>query len=383
MFEPDFLNQNHNCMPQFISQVRAAEGFFGGQAAAALARGIPIQWCFCTPYLLLWTLNAPAVTNFRVSYDFFYGGSWDIGVSSLIVFAMGKAPSKDTFWTSDNGAQATTRGGCNRNGCPPDHSSPAAELHTALALLSTGPVGFSDAPNETDATLILRTCDAGGNLLQPSRPITAGDSTHAPAGAPAGYALATHTAVAGRVAAWIVVGHQLTAPYGLKPLDLWPRPAAGALVGVAAARALRSCGGGTGAACGVQKAAVAADGATPLFTLPAVPQGVDPFTPDIRVVAPLCAPAGDASGAGLAFFGEPQKIAAVSTRRFPALACSDAGALSFTAAGEEGEEITVAWAAWGAAGDAAVTIAPLSFAGRRSVTCTVSPSSPSAPVCAP
>jgi hypothetical protein len=43
------------------------------------------------------------------------------------------------------------------------------------------------------------------------------------------------------VAAWIVVGHQLTAPYGLKPLDLWPRPAAGALVGVAAARALRSC----------------------------------------------------------------------------------------------------------------------------------------------
>jgi hypothetical protein len=69
MFEPDFLNQNHNCMPQFISQVGAAEGFFGGQAAAALARGIPIQWCFCTPYLLLWTLNAPAVTNFRVSYE--------------------------------------------------------------------------------------------------------------------------------------------------------------------------------------------------------------------------------------------------------------------------------------------------------------------------
>jgi hypothetical protein len=49
--------------------VGAAEGFFGGQAAAALARGIPIQWCFCTPYLLLWTLNAPAVTNFRVWYE--------------------------------------------------------------------------------------------------------------------------------------------------------------------------------------------------------------------------------------------------------------------------------------------------------------------------
>lgn len=68
MFEPDFLNQNHNCQPRFISEVGAAEGFFDGQASAALARGIPIQWCFCTPYLLMWTLNAPSVTNFRVSY---------------------------------------------------------------------------------------------------------------------------------------------------------------------------------------------------------------------------------------------------------------------------------------------------------------------------
>ena len=68
MFEPDFLNQNHNCQPRFISEVGAAEAFFGGQAAAALARGIPIQWCFCTPYLLMWTLNSPAITNFRVSY---------------------------------------------------------------------------------------------------------------------------------------------------------------------------------------------------------------------------------------------------------------------------------------------------------------------------
>jgi len=293
---------------------------------------------------------------------------------------MGKAPSKDTFWTSDNGAQATTRGGCAKTGCPPDHSTPAAELHTALALLSTGPVGFSDAPNETDATLILRTCDAGGNLLQPSRPITAVDSTHAPAGAPQGYALATHTAVAGRVAAWTVVGHQLAAPYGLKPLDLWPHPAAGGAVGVAEVRALRACGaGGAGAACGVQRATVAADGVTPLFTLPAVPNGVDPFTPDVRVVAPLCASGG---GAGVAFFGEHEKIATVSTRRFPALACSDAGDVTFTAAGVEGEETAVAWAAWGATGDATVATASISFAGRRSVACAITASNPAQLSCA-
>jgi len=97
MYEPDFLNANHVCVPRFIEEVGAAEMVFGAQASVALAKGIPIQWCFCTPMLLMWTLNAPAITNFRVSYDFFYGGSWDIGRSSLIVWAMGKAPSKDTF----------------------------------------------------------------------------------------------------------------------------------------------------------------------------------------------------------------------------------------------------------------------------------------------
>jgi hypothetical protein len=80
-FEPDFLNQNHNCVPRFISEVGAAAAFFEGQTSVALDRGIPIQWCFATPHVLLWTLTAPAVTNFRVSTDYYYGNSWDIGAS--------------------------------------------------------------------------------------------------------------------------------------------------------------------------------------------------------------------------------------------------------------------------------------------------------------
>ena len=238
-FEPDFLNANHMCVPAFIEHVGAADAFFDGQASAALARGIPIQWCFCTPYLLMWTLGAPAVTNFRVSYDFYYGSSWDVGRSSLLVAAMGGAPSKDTFWTSDNGAQATTRGGCDKTGCPPDHTSVAAVLHTMLTVLSTGPVGFSDAPGETDAALILRSCDANGTLLQPSRPITAVDSTWAAAGAPdGGFVLGTHTALAGAgVAAHIFVSHQLKTPFALRAADAWPRlDAAAALVSAARAR---------------------------------------------------------------------------------------------------------------------------------------------------
>ena len=41
----------------------------------------------------------PAVTNFRVSDDFCYGTSWNVGVSSLLPAALGKTPSKDTLWS--------------------------------------------------------------------------------------------------------------------------------------------------------------------------------------------------------------------------------------------------------------------------------------------
>jgi hypothetical protein len=60
-------------------------------------------------------------------------------VSSLIVWAAGSAPSKDTLWTTDNGKFAVP--GCRWS---PDHETPAAELHVVIALMTTGPVGISD-----------------------------------------------------------------------------------------------------------------------------------------------------------------------------------------------------------------------------------------------
>ena len=61
--------------------------------------------------------------------DFCYGHSWDVGVSSLIVWAAGAFPSKDTLWTSNNGKFAVP--GCQWS---PDHEAPAAALHVAGAL---------------------------------------------------------------------------------------------------------------------------------------------------------------------------------------------------------------------------------------------------------
>ena len=113
----------------------------------------------------------PAVTNFRVSFDFCYGNSWNIGTSSLLVWALGAAPSKDTLWTTTNNRTAVP--GCDWT---PDHEAPAVETHVVLALLTTGPVGISDGLGFTDAPLIQRTISADGTLLQPCRAATLVDS---------------------------------------------------------------------------------------------------------------------------------------------------------------------------------------------------------------
>ena len=45
--------------------------------------------------------------------------------------------------------------------------------HVLLALLSTGPVGISDAVGATNATLVRRMIRSDGTLLKPARPIVA------------------------------------------------------------------------------------------------------------------------------------------------------------------------------------------------------------------
>jgi len=89
-------------MPEFIESIQAAEQWQSGMNQAALDLNLALQWCMTTPTDVLASLDYNAVTNFRVSADFCYGTSYLIGVSSLLPWALGTAPSKDTFWTTDN-----------------------------------------------------------------------------------------------------------------------------------------------------------------------------------------------------------------------------------------------------------------------------------------
>lgn len=101
----------------------------------------------------------------------------DIGWSSMLVWALGAAPSKDTFWTKNQSSIAKVHapecGGM--SGCPPDHSDAGCELHSMLAALSTGPVQPSDSIGNTNKTLLVRCMRKDGLLLQPSKPLTALD----------------------------------------------------------------------------------------------------------------------------------------------------------------------------------------------------------------
>ena len=56
-----------------------------------------------------------------------------------------------------------------------------SEMQAAIAALSRGPVQVSDGVGFSDRDVILRTCDAAGRLLQPSRPATALDAAFAAA----------------------------------------------------------------------------------------------------------------------------------------------------------------------------------------------------------
>ncbi len=204
-----------------------------------------------------------------------------------------------------------------------------------LTVLSTGPVGFSDAPGETDAVLIGRTCDKAGNLLQPSKPLTACDSTHdEPGAAPAGFALSTYTAIGGAPWLHLLLTHQLEKPFAVRALDLYPALAPGATDAVGTWDSLRA-GAGAGA-CGVTTLVAPADPHATLLTLPPVAKGADPFYPTLTLFAPLCA-------SGVALFGEVDKITTISIQRFRGAAQCTPDGLAFNVQGVAGETIRLAW----------------------------------------
>jgi len=321
-FEADFMNQNLNCVPDFLHTIGRSELYLDGMVEAASQRNISIQWCYASPNAVLQALKYPPVTSFRASFDFAYGGSWDIGVSSLLLWAMRTAPSKDTFWTSDNGDQATALGACDKvHGCPEDHGDVGCELHTALAVFSTGPVGFGDAINETNAKRIMKTCRLDGTLLQPNKPATAMDGFLLREKNPH-IVLQTFSMVS-KMTFYFVLGHHLhESSTKIHLANLWPR-------------AQYQCSFVVSSADG-QLTIVSSDSSIELSGLQTK------FNMKLLLVSPIC------DNSQISFLGEQDKFVSVSRNRFDLISCETTDSMAIIVKGTPSEEVHLSFAITGA-----------------------------------
>ena len=269
----------------------------------------------------------------RVSTDFCYGNSWRIGLSSLLTWAVGIAPSKDTLWTSVNGRFEVP-------GCPwkPDHENPAVEMHVLLALLSTGPVGISDAIGQTNATLVRRMTMSDGTLLQPARPIVSVDATLSNNEAPPGQVLATHAPSESDARVHLFVSFLLQDRWRVPASQLFPVPEQ--LPQLYAIRAFDEygrlpCATGDKALNGCIDGLVTITSPDDtLFVAPAadksnVTGGTD-YRPTLTAVWPVC------QSSGWVLLGELDKYVPLATKRFPQTQCS-ANGVSATVCGAAGE----------------------------------------------
>jgi hypothetical protein len=150
------------------SNVTAGSSWLGAMAEAAASLGVTIQYCMPLPRHMLESTKHQPVTNARASGDYHPGAeNWDISVSSLLYWAIGVAPSKDDWWTTE------IQPGSPYGDKP---TEPNWQMQAIVIGLSTGPNGPSDGLGFTNASLVLSTVRADGITLQPDRPATIDDA---------------------------------------------------------------------------------------------------------------------------------------------------------------------------------------------------------------
>lgn len=150
------------------SSVTAASAWLQAMADAATGLGLTIQYCMPLPRHMLESTKHQAVTNARASGDYHPGASnFEIQTSSLFYWAIGVAPSKDDWWTTEV-----------QTGSPygDKPTEPNWQLQALVIGLSTGPNGPSDKIGYTNPSLVMSTVRGDGLTLQPDRPATLTDA---------------------------------------------------------------------------------------------------------------------------------------------------------------------------------------------------------------
>ncbi|XP_059175515.1 uncharacterized protein LOC131955424 [Physella acuta] len=217
LYEQDWMNWENDQNKALLTDLTLGRKWLTdmGNGAAAYP-DIEIQYCMSYSRHILQSLEVPAVTQARVSEDYHPGGrQWNIGISSMLADAVGLAPFKDTFWTTEQ-----------QTGSPYGaDTEPLTELNSLLATLSTGPVGPGDGIGYINLTLLMRCCDSTGQILQPNKPATAiNDQIKKRAflsyPGPLGEVYTTHSNVSSLIFG-IVMAADLQNVYSLTPSSGW------------------------------------------------------------------------------------------------------------------------------------------------------------------
>ena len=152
---------------------------------------------------MLQSVEIPAVTQARASGDYQQGVSdqWSqLGTTAMFAWALGVAPTKDNFWSTNNAAGQAANSHYNRTR---SGGEPYSRLQAAVSTLTRGPVAPSDQNGQSDVPLIMRSCAKDGRLLQLDQPAFALDAQlrqsalHDGSG-PSGHVWAGYSRVAGR-----------------------------------------------------------------------------------------------------------------------------------------------------------------------------------------
>ena len=164
-FEQDWMNAQTERFPPLLTNATLGTAWMRQMGAAAVAQNVSIQLCMAYSRHVLASVESPSFSQVRGSGDYRAGNDlWaPLGVTGLFAYAVGLAPSKDTFWTTR--VQPGNRWG-------PGTQEPFGALQAAVATLTAGPFCPSDALGKADRELVMRAVAADGTLLQPGRPAT-------------------------------------------------------------------------------------------------------------------------------------------------------------------------------------------------------------------
>ncbi|CAM4906224.1 unnamed protein product [Rotaria socialis] len=173
----DWLSSVYEDMPESSWDVQTAREYHIHLAEGAKQAGVKIIYCMPLNPDIMETLENTQVHYMRVSDDYSENiNQWNIGRVSMITWAIGVIPFKDTFWTTS--MQPESRYG--------NFTEPNIHLNALIALMSLGGVAISDKIGNTNITVVNRLCRLDGVLFRPERPATAMDSTFLASGGPKG-----------------------------------------------------------------------------------------------------------------------------------------------------------------------------------------------------